>query len=71
MSIAGINSPKEHAYIDPRAPQLPEPTYAERVRTMVFLSSIATLSTVCVSAPDIRSVLSCPTLLTGSDSRSC
>ena len=46
MSIAEINSPKEHAYTDPRAPQLPEPTYAERVRTMVSLSSIATLSTV-------------------------
>ena len=46
MSITKINSPKEHAYIDPSAPQLPEPTYAERVRTMVSLSSIATLSTV-------------------------
>jgi heme iron utilization protein len=46
MSITEINSPKEHAYTDPRAPHLPEPTYAERVRTMVSLSSIATLSTV-------------------------
>jgi heme iron utilization protein len=46
MSIKEINSPKEHAYTDPGAPHLPEPTYAERVRTMVFLSSIATLSTV-------------------------
>ena len=46
MSITEINSPKEHAYTDPRAPQLPEPTYAERVRTMVSLSGIATLSTV-------------------------
>ena len=46
MSITEIKSPKQHAYSDPRAPQLPEPTHAERVRTMVSLSSIATLSTV-------------------------
>ncbi|RZU39163.1 HugZ family protein [Edaphobacter modestus] len=46
MSISETNPPRKHAYTDPRAPQLPEPTYAERVRTMVSLSTIATLSTV-------------------------
>lgn len=46
MSIPETNSPKKHAYSDPRAQQLPEPTYAERVRTMVSLAGIATLSTI-------------------------
>jgi putative heme iron utilization protein len=46
MSITGVNSPTEHAYTDPRGPQLSEPTFGERVRTMVSLNSIATLSTV-------------------------
>lgn len=45
MSIAE-NSPRKHAYTGPSAPQLPEPTYAERVRTLVSLSTIATLSTL-------------------------
>jgi putative heme iron utilization protein len=46
MPTTEINSPRKHAYTGPGAPQLPEPTYAERVRTLVSLSTIATLSTV-------------------------
>lgn len=46
MSIAETNAPRRHAYTDPSAPQLPEPTYAERVRTVLSLGTIATLSTV-------------------------
>ncbi len=38
--------PRQHAYTGPGLPQLPEPTYAERVRTLIALSSIATLSTL-------------------------
>lgn len=41
-----MNAPRKHAYTDANLPQLPEPTYAERVRTLVSLASIATLSTV-------------------------
>jgi len=46
MSTAELNTPRKHAYTDPSAPRLAEPTYAERVRTLVSLSTIATLSTV-------------------------
>ena len=46
MSIAETNAPRRHAYTDLSAPQLPEPTYAERVRTLLCLGTIATLSTV-------------------------
>src|SRR5260370_14130833 len=46
MSTAETNSPRSHAYTDAGIPQLPEPTHAERVRTLVFLNTIATLSTV-------------------------
>jgi len=46
MSNAEPNSPRKHAYTEPDVPQLPEPTFAERVRTLVFLNTIATLSTV-------------------------
>ncbi len=42
---------RRHAYTGPNAPQLPEPTYAERVRTLVTLTSIATLSTICRRLP--------------------
>ena len=46
MSSAETDPSRKHAYTDAGAGQLPEPTYAERVRTMVSLSGIATLSTV-------------------------
>ncbi len=38
--------PRQHAYTGPALPQLPEPTHAERVRTLAALSSVATLSTL-------------------------
>ena len=37
MSTAEMNSSRKHAYTDAGIPQLPEPTYAERVRTLVSL----------------------------------
>jgi hypothetical protein len=37
---------RKHAYTDAGAAQLPEPTFAERVRTLISLCTIATLSTV-------------------------
>ena len=46
MSTAEMNPSRKHAYTDAGIPQLPEPTYAERVRTLVSLCTIATLSTV-------------------------
>lgn len=36
---------RQHASSGPAAPQLPEPSYAERVRTLLSLCSIGTLST--------------------------
>jgi heme oxygenase (biliverdin-IX-beta and delta-forming) len=50
MSTAEMNS-RKHAYADAGIPQLPEPTYAERVRTLVSLCTIATLSTVSRKRP--------------------
>jgi heme iron utilization protein len=37
---------RQHASTGPASPPLPEPSYAERVRTLVSLASIATLSTL-------------------------
>jgi len=51
MSTAEINPSRNHAYTDAGTAQLPEPTYAERVRTLVSLCSIATLSTVSRKRP--------------------
>ena len=50
MSTAEMNS-RKHAYTDEGIPHLPEPTYAERVRTLVSLCTIATLSTVSRKRP--------------------
>jgi len=36
---------RQHAYSGPEPPQLPEPSHAERVRTLVSQSAIGTLST--------------------------
>ncbi len=38
-------SPRQHLYTGPAVPQLPEPGYAERARTLISIVSIATLST--------------------------
>ena len=51
MSTAEMNSSRKHAYTDAGIPQLPEPTYAERVRTLISLRTIATLSTVSRKCP--------------------
>jgi heme iron utilization protein len=34
MSTAESTAPRRHAYTAPGAPQFPEPTHAERVRTL-------------------------------------
>ena len=46
-----ITAPRQHAYTGPALPQLAEPSHAERVRTLVTLSSVATLSTVSRKHP--------------------
>jgi heme iron utilization protein len=51
MSTAESASPRKHAYTDPSAPRLPEPSYAERVRTLTSLGTLATLSTVSRKQP--------------------
>lgn len=51
MSNAEMNPPRKHAYTDAGAAQLPEPTFAERVRTLVSLCTVATLSTVSRKRP--------------------
>ena len=37
---------RQHGFTGPAMPQLPEPTHAERVRTLMSLTSVATLSTI-------------------------
>lgn len=39
-------TPRQHASTGPAGPQVPEPTYAERVRSLLSLTSTATLSTL-------------------------
>ncbi len=51
MSSAEMNPTRKHAYTDAAMPQLAEPTYAERVRTLVSLCTIASLSTVSQKRP--------------------
>ena len=51
MSSAEMNPPRKHAYTEANLPQLPEPSYAERVRTLISLTSIATLATVSRKRP--------------------
>jgi putative heme iron utilization protein len=46
MSSTETSLPRQHAYTGPALPQLPEPSHAERVRTLVSLASIAILSTL-------------------------
>jgi putative heme iron utilization protein len=38
--------PRQHAYTGPELPYVPEPTHAERARTLLHLNSLATLSTI-------------------------
>src|ERR1035438_4272179 len=51
MSTAESAASRRHAYTDPGAPQFPEPTHAERVRTLVSLGALATLSTLSRKRP--------------------
>jgi putative heme iron utilization protein len=44
-------APRQHAYTGPALPQLPEPTHAERVRTLLSLVSVATLSSLSRKHP--------------------
>jgi heme iron utilization protein len=46
MSSIEGSAPRQHAYSGPVLPQLPEPSHAERTRTLVSLASVATLSTL-------------------------
>jgi heme iron utilization protein len=45
MSSNEILARRQHASTGPALPQLPEPSHAERVRTLASLTSVATLST--------------------------
>jgi len=46
MSSIETTAPRQHASTGPAQPQLPEPSHAERIRTLTSLASIATLSTL-------------------------
>ena len=45
MASVAEATPRQHASTGPAAPTLAEPSHAERVRTLLSLSSVATLST--------------------------
>jgi putative heme iron utilization protein len=51
MSPSETTAPRQHAFNGPALPQLPEPTHAERVRTLMSLTSVATLSTISRKHP--------------------
>ena len=51
MSTTPSALPRQHASTGTATPALPEPSYAERVRTLISLTSIATLSTVSRKHP--------------------
>ncbi len=44
-------TPRQHAYTGPALPVIPEPTHAERTRTLLHLNSLATLSTLSRKQP--------------------
>ena len=46
MSSSETTAPRQHAFTGPALPQLPEPSHAERIRTLMSLASVATLSTI-------------------------
>jgi heme iron utilization protein len=51
MSSTEATALRQHASTGLAWPQVPEPSYAERVRTLAFLTSIATLSTLSRKHP--------------------
>jgi putative heme iron utilization protein len=46
MSSDETNARRQHAYTGPPLPQLPEPSHAERIRTLLSLATIGTLSSL-------------------------
>ena len=51
MSSNQTSAPHQHASTEPALPQLPEPSHAERIRTLMSLTSVATLSTLSRKHP--------------------
>jgi putative heme iron utilization protein len=51
MSSNETVASRQHASTGPTPPQLPEPSYAERIRTLLSLTTVATLSTVSRKHP--------------------
>ena len=51
MSSNETITTRQHAYTGPALPQLPEPSHAERVRTLVSRTMVATLSTLSRKHP--------------------
>jgi heme iron utilization protein len=51
MSSNETTAPRQHASSGPASPQLPEPSHAERIRTLISLASVGTLSTLSRKHP--------------------
>ena len=51
MPLKQTNEPRQHASTGPAPPQIPEPSHAERVRTLLSLASVGTLSTLSRKHP--------------------
>src|SRR5579863_8618555 len=51
MSSDQTISPRQHAYSGPPLPQLPEPSHAERTRTLLSLATLGTLSSLSRKQP--------------------
>ena len=51
MSSSQTSVPRQHASTGPALPRVPEPSHAERVRTLTSLASVATLSTISRKHP--------------------
>jgi putative heme iron utilization protein len=51
MSSNETPAPRQHASSGPASPQLAEPSHAERIRTLVSLASVGTLSTLSRKHP--------------------
>jgi putative heme iron utilization protein len=51
MPMKETAAPRQHASTGPALPQLPEPSHAERIRTLLSLVSVGTLSTLSRKHP--------------------
>ncbi|MGC2161643.1 MAG: DUF2470 domain-containing protein [Silvibacterium sp.] len=51
MSSNPAPAPRQHAFTGPATPQQPEPSHAERTRTLLALASVGTLSTISRKHP--------------------